>query len=63
MEIISLSGNDPLEFRSKALENSLHRLQDSAARLTEEEDLRKVSRELDSKNPCPRTVSSAIPRQ
>ncbi len=48
MEIISLPGNDPLEFRSKALESSLHRLQDSAVRLTEEEDLRKVSRELES---------------
>lgn len=48
MEIINLPGNDPLEFGSKALENSLHRLQDSAARYTEEEDLRKVSRELES---------------
>jgi len=48
MEIINLPGNDPLEFGSKALESSLHRLQDSAARLTEEEDLRKVSRELES---------------
>lgn len=48
MEIINLPGNDPLEFGSKALENSLHRLQDSAARHTEEEDLRKVSRELES---------------
>jgi len=48
MEIINLPGNDPLEFGSKALENSLRRLQNSAARNTEDEDLRKVSRELES---------------
>jgi len=48
MEIINLPGNDPLEFGSKALENSLRRLQNSATRNTEDEDLKKVSRELES---------------
>ena len=48
MEIINLPGNDPLEFGSKALESSLHRLQNSAARNTRQDDLKKVSRELES---------------
>lgn len=48
MEIINLPGNDPLEFGSKALENSLRRLQNSATRNKEDEDLKKVSRELES---------------
>lgn len=48
MEIINLPGSDPLQFGSKALENSLHRLQDSVTSRTGEEDLRKVSQELES---------------
>ena len=48
MEIFNLPGNDPLSTGSKALEQSLKRLQDSASRSEEDEQVRKVSKDMES---------------
>ncbi|HUU30057.1 MAG TPA: transglycosylase SLT domain-containing protein [archaeon] len=48
MDLINLPGNDPLRLESKALETRLRQLKNYTNRETEDENLRKVSRELES---------------
>ncbi|MFH1069629.1 MAG: transglycosylase SLT domain-containing protein [Candidatus Glassbacteria bacterium] len=48
MEIFNLPGTDPLSAGSRALEQSLKRLRESASRAEEDEQLRKVSKDMES---------------
>jgi len=48
MDISSLPGSNPLNFESKALENRLRQLKEATSRETVDENLRKVSKELEA---------------